>query len=62
MGNGKNRLTNTRSCRKIRHIEQFNQFYGGTVMKHSATMQMDMAMMNGMMYMCRMFVCLENQI
>lgn len=31
-------------------------------MNHSATMQMDMAMMSGMMYMCRMFVCLKNHI
>lgn len=32
-------------------------------MNHSATMQMDMAMMNGMMmYMCRMFACQKNQI
>lgn len=32
-------------------------------MNHSATMQMNMAMMDGMMmYMCRMFVCLKNQI
>lgn len=32
-------------------------------MNHSATMQMNMDMMNGMMmYMCRMFVCSKNQI
>lgn len=32
-------------------------------MTHQTTMQMNMAMMNGMMmYMCRMFVCSENQI
>lgn len=32
-------------------------------MNHSTTMQMNMAMMNGMMmYMCRMFVCSENHI
>ncbi len=32
-------------------------------MNHSATMQMDMAMMNGMMMcMCRMFVCQKNHI
>jgi len=32
-------------------------------MAHLTTMEMNMAMMNGMMmYMCRMFVCLKNQI
>lgn len=31
-------------------------------MAYQTTMEMNMAMMNGMMCMCRMFVCLENQI
>lgn len=30
-------------------------------MNYQTTMQMDMAMMNGMMYMCRMFVCAKYQ-
>jgi len=33
-----------------------------TDMTQQTTMQMNMAMMNGMMHMCRMFVCLKNQI
>ncbi|MDO5406712.1 MAG: hypothetical protein Q4F28_05215 [Eubacteriales bacterium] len=33
-----------------------------TDMTQQTTMQMNMAMMNGMMYMCRMFVCLKSQI
>ena len=31
-------------------------------MTQQTTMQMNRAMMNGMMYMCRMFACLKNQI
>ncbi len=31
-------------------------------MAYQTSMQMNMAMMNGMMCMCRMFVCLKNQI
>jgi len=31
-------------------------------MAYQTSMQMNMAMMNGMMRMCRMFVCLKNQI
>lgn len=31
-------------------------------MTQQMAMQMNMDMMNGKMYMCRMFVCVENQI
>lgn len=31
-------------------------------MNHFTTVQMNMGMMNGMMYMCRMFVCSKNHI
>lgn len=33
-----------------------------TDMTQQTTMQMNMDMMNGMMYMCRMFVCIKNHI